>query len=369
MTTQGSARDNSSVPSPFAKHFRNLKTTAAPFNTREWARVDAKIRTGAFFSATVEDEHLLEGIRSLCQKGIEEGWQESEFARLAKQWMADNGYDKQSERLQTMTPEEAQKYENSVRHIDSRARMRLIFRTQCAMASGVTQYARDMEPRLLYIYPGWQFLRNKGAKTFREDHVEHENDIRLKTDEEYWLARNDPEFGGFNLPHGPFGFNSWMRQSPVTRQKCVEAGIMSEEEARMKPKEWLAMQDANAKQSGQPDTTQRHEQAKQEIITQAVQRTLAERSARQIPEPARQRIIQRNAERKIPVAIQNDVIAATLPSHSPLDLAILNLVAILKKKKPKRKDFKTEKEYKKALETWQKKIKYLQSPSPSANLS
>ena len=87
------------MPSPFAKHFASLKLTPSPFNTREWARVDAKIRTGAFFSATIEDEHLLEGLRTLCQAGINEGWQESMFVRLAKQWMADNGYSPRIKRI------------------------------------------------------------------------------------------------------------------------------------------------------------------------------------------------------------------------------------------------------------------------------
>lgn len=325
--------------------------------------MDAKIRVGAFFSATIEDERLLEGLRSLCQAGINEGWQESMFVRLAKQWMSDNGYHGQSERLATMTPEESVAYENNVRFIDSRARLKLIFRTQMAMASGCTQYARDMEPRFLYLNPGWQFKRNQGAKTFRDDHVEHENEIRLKTDEAYWLARNDPEFGGFNLPHGPFGFNSWMWQLPVSRQQCVDAGIMTSEEAAMKPKEWLAKQTATAEQQAAPTPAQRYETAKADVVTQAVQRTLAERSARQLPEYSRQRIIQRNAERGNEVTIQNDVIAVKLPTLAPLDLAIAGLIDKLRAKKPKRKEFKTEKEYKKALETWQKKIKYLQSPS------
>ena len=353
------------MPSPFAKHFASLKLTPSPFNTRDWARVDAKIRAGAFFSATIEDERLLEGLRSLCQAGINEGWQESEFIHLAKRWMSDNGYNGQSERVQTLTPEESIAYENNVRFIDSRARLKLIFRTQAEMAAGATQYARDMEPRMLYLSPGWRFVRRQGAKTFRDDHVEHENEVRLKTDEAYWLARNDPEFGGFNIPHAPFGFNSWMWLSPASRQECVQAGCMTAEEAAMKPKEWLALQ----KEQSAPAPAERYETAKADVVAQAVQRTLAERSAKQLPEYSRKRIIQRNAEHGIPVIISNDTIAATLPTVSPLDLAIQSIIARMLTKKPKRKQFKTDKEYQKALNEWQKKIKYLQSPSPSANPS
>ena len=351
------------MPSPFAKHFASLKLTPSPFNTREWARVDAKIRTGAFFSATIEDEHLLEGLRTLCQAGINEGWQESMFVRLAKQWMTDNGYNGQSERLATMTPEESIAYENNVRFIDSRARLKLIFRTQAQMAAGATQYAEDMEPRQLYMYPGWAFVRNPGAKTFRDDHVDHENDIRLKTDEEYWLARNDPEFGGFNNPFPPFGFNSWMWVFPRDRQACVKAGIMSAEEAAMKPREWLAQQTTKAEKQAAPTPTQRYEKAKADVVVQAVQRTLAERSAKRLPEYSRQRIIQRNAEREAPVSIQNDVMQVKLPTVSPLDIVLANILKQVIAKKPKRADFKTADDYKKALYLWRKKIKYLQSLS------
>lgn len=350
------------MPSPFSKHFSSLKLTPSPFNTREWARVDAKIRTGAFFSATIEDEHLLEGLRSLCQAGINEGWQDAMFVRLAKQWMADNGYNGQSERLATMTPEESIAYENNVRFIDSRARLKLIFRTQAEMAAGMTQRARDFEPQMLYLRPGWRFVRRPGAKTFRQDHVDHENDIRLKSEEEYWLARNDPEFGGFNNPGPPFGFNSWMWVSPVSRQDCVKAGCMSPEEAAMKPREWLAQQTAKAEEQAAPTPTQRYEKAKAEIIVQGIQRTLAERSAKRLPEYSRKRIIQRNAERNAPVSIKNDVAEVQLPTVSPLDIVLSKILKQVLAKKPKRTDFKTAAEYKEALDLWQKKIKYLQSP-------
>lgn len=79
-------------------------------------------------------------------------------------------------------------------------------------------------------YPGWKFVRNPGAKTFRKDHVEHQGEVRLKTDFDYWLARNDPSFGGFNNPYPPFGFNSWMWTSPVSRAKCVRLGLVAEGE-------------------------------------------------------------------------------------------------------------------------------------------
>lgn len=220
-------------PSSF---FRSHVLMPTSMSTRELVRLDPVIRQRTFFSATVECEKLLDGIRGFVQECIQEGCTEGEFIHRVNQWLWENAqllgedYPTGKVRDEEWDAEEARRYERSVRHIDSLARLRLIFRTQAEMCAGFSDFQRDMQPEALSDYPGWKFVRMPGAKTFRKDHVEHQGEVRLKNDFDYWLARNDPSFGGFNNPYPPFGFNSWMWTSPVSYAKCVRLGLLEEGE-------------------------------------------------------------------------------------------------------------------------------------------
>lgn len=228
---------------PYVDHFSELEPTPSPFTTQEWMQQSPAVRRGAFFSATIEDEKLLQSLRDFVQQGLEEGWTESQFVNNVSTWMSETRdalgipYRQDKYRMTTMTDEERAKYDNDVRNIDSRARLRLIFRTQAELANGFRQFVTDLSPANLKSHPGWRFYRQPGALTKRLDHVRHENEIRLKTDLRYWLARNKPSFGGFNVPHAPFGFNSWMRLSPVPRKQCEALGLLKPGEPVKMPDE------------------------------------------------------------------------------------------------------------------------------------
>lgn len=226
------------------------ETVPSPMSSAEWAEVDPRVRLFSFFSARVEDERLLDGLRALCEQAQREGWTDAEFAYRAKRWIeqCQDPTGEHREELNNMSPEERAKYENDVRNLDSRARLELIIRTQRAIAAGYNQFLNGMKPHALNVYPGWRFKRQDGAreKYKRPDHVAHENDVRLKTDFKYWLARNSKDQGGFELPHAPFGFNSWMRLSPVARKECERLGLIA-------PGEKLAVSDEDKKRYGIAD--------------------------------------------------------------------------------------------------------------------
>ena len=219
-------------------------------SAEEWSRVLPRLRRGAFFSARVEEAKLLDGLRQFVDAAIAEGWSTQQFLNATRKWLRETRddlgipYGGEAERRETMNEGELWAYENSVRNIDSIARLKLILRTQTENAAGYRQFQDDFTPDELYIRPGWRFVRRPGAKTFRADHVEHENEVRLKTDTAYWLARNDPSFGGFGNPYGPWGYNSWMWTEPVSRAECIALGLLAQGEnpapaARMRT-EWGA---------------------------------------------------------------------------------------------------------------------------------
>lgn len=209
---------------------RNLSVIPTGYTSQQLGALSAQVRLGAFFSAQVESERYLLGLRAMVAGAMEEGVTEGEFLHRVRAWLqmeADElGLEAPSDRLERMSPEEVQSYERDVRKPDSLARLRLIFRTQAEMCAGLTEWRRGMEPMQLRLFPAWRFIRRPGAKTFRADHVEHEDEIHLKADLAWWMARNDPEFGGFGNPWPPFGFNSWMWIVPVSRAECERLGVL-----------------------------------------------------------------------------------------------------------------------------------------------
>ena len=167
----------------------------------------------------------------MCEAGIRDGWTEMEFLANMRRWMseftdADSRPYYDEDARDTWTAAQRKSYDNSVQHIDSLARLRLIFRTQAEMGAGWSQWAAGYDELPLKANPGWRFYRRPGAKTKRADHVLHENQVRLKTDLAYWRARNNPDFGGFDNPFPPFGYNSFMWLAPVSRAECERLGLI-----------------------------------------------------------------------------------------------------------------------------------------------
>lgn len=186
----------------------------------EWAEVEPAVRNNAFFSACVEDERVLAALKGLVDEALAEGLSPQEFVRRALVML---------EGIRLTPPEDGaarEVFEESIGVLYDPERLRLILRTQEQLASGYAAFCKAFERVHLLLNPGWRFVRQPGAKTKREDHVKHEGAVRLKTDWQFWLARNDPSFGGFGNPYAPFGFNSWMRTFPVSREECEKLGLL-----------------------------------------------------------------------------------------------------------------------------------------------
>lgn len=288
---------------PFLAQFRGLETAPGPLTAAQWQAAAPAIRRAAFFSATVEDEKLLEGLRKYCDTAIEQGWTTAEFLANTRRWMRETKdalgipYDRSEDRLDTMTSEQRRRYENSVRHIDSIARLKLIFRTQSEMASGYRLFLQDLAPEELERNPGWLFYRTPGAKTFRADHEAHEGELRLKTDADYWLARNDASFGGFGNPYPPFGYNSWMWVAPRSRKECEQAGLL---------------------QPGQPVPEPDPRLLRDWGLPAFVRRSLGTRGVSSISPEGRRRIIERNRE-------ENGVVVEPTPDGQGLAITMESL--------------------------------------------
>ena len=186
----------------------------------EWSMVSAAVRNNAFFSACIEDERLLSALQKLVDQAIDDGWSVGGFIDEALQELDMIALDAEKQKDET--------FQDNFKRLYDSERLRLIYMTQMQLSNGYRLFSEAFDPYQLNVYPAWKFHRQPGAKEEykRKDHVDHEGEIRLKTDIEYWLARNRSEIGGFGNPYGPWGFNSWMRELPVDREKAEKIGLL-----------------------------------------------------------------------------------------------------------------------------------------------
>lgn len=206
-------------PAPEAR-VQGLSLYPSARASAEWADVAPSVRNVSFFSACVEDERVLAAVRELVAKGIEAGWRTAEFV-----YEAENALDA----LRAYPPADAgDQFSESIDTLNDYNRLRLIFRTHNELAHGYAQFCEAFAPYDLTMNPGWRFERQEGAKEDqkRQDHVDHEGAVRLKTDLEFWLDRNRPEIGGFGNPYGPWGYNSFCYTEPVSREVCEALGLL-----------------------------------------------------------------------------------------------------------------------------------------------
>lgn len=290
--------------------------------------------------ACVEDEHLLQAIRNLVVQAVEEGWSQQEWlyrARFMLHALRDadgNPYNRSGERA-GWSERERRRYEQDVRQLDSLARLKLLLRTQSRLASGYREFCTAFEPFWLEHFPGWRFVRQPGAKTKRSDHVAHENEVRLKTDMAFWLARNSPGQGGFGNPYPPFGFNSWCWVEPVSREECERLGLLEPGQKVVAP--------AQLSQWRLPQLLQ--------------QRAVASTSG--LGDGAVARIRKKCRQQGFDVVhdAEHGLMRALLPglprSGWPVGLAVPD--ASPRQKEPRREDYKTEEEWRKAHEAWLKR--------------
>lgn len=258
---------------------RNLKLYPSSASSAEWSTVSAAVRNTSFFSACVEDERLLGALKKLVEVAAEGNWSPTSFIDRAMSML-------ENVRLEQAKEGVSEEFEDSYDRLYNQNRLRLIYRTQREMANGYRLFTEAFEPLELNMYPAWRFVRQAGAKEDqkRPDHVEHEGDIRLKTDIAYWLARNSPDQGGFANPYGPWGFNSWMRTANVERDQAERLGLVKPGERLQVPPEY----------------------AEWNIATTL--RQIGTASVADLEPKQRETILERCEEEKIPVAMEEETL-------------------------------------------------------------
>ena len=216
---------------PAIKKMAGKSPIASHLDTAGWQNVPGALRDRAFFSARIENAQFLQQARDMIDSFLR---QETEVLPNGETALKVDGRARFIAEMQKLAIQQGMGpaglgpiKDKSVLDIRSNARLGLIFDTQTRMAYHYGNYKSGLSDAILSVYPAQKFVRMPGAKIKRPLHEQNENAVRLKSDIAFWLEMNAKEIGGFSLPYGPWGFNSYMDVSDVSRQEAEDLGLMT----------------------------------------------------------------------------------------------------------------------------------------------
>jgi hypothetical protein len=224
------------------KELLSRKITPSWFRSREWQSVEPAFRRRAFFSATIQSAKVLTRMRSYMVDWLSATKEEVTNPTSGAREIVykANGLADFREKMTGLmiseglvNPAELQG-DDRITNVAGNSRLALIFNTNTEQAATFTQWHRRMSnPDWLNQFPAARFLRRPGAVDPRPLHVENEGVVK-KWDDPFWLRMNNVSIGGFEVPWGPFGFNSYMTQEPVRRAEAEALGVIRKGE-KVKP--------------------------------------------------------------------------------------------------------------------------------------
>lgn len=221
----------------FLQAIENLsrrEVTPSWFRWREWAAMAPAIRNRSFFSATITSAKVLNRMRNMLLDWQAEATEEvvnvntGQITTVYKETGLAKFREKSAEFLiqeGLATPEDFD--DQRITNVISNSRLQLIYNTNLEQASTFAQWQGRMRNEdWLNLNPAARFVRRPGARIKRQRHVEAEGDVRRWDDFAYWQFQNAADIGGFDVPWGPFGFNSYMIQEPVKRAEAERRGLV-----------------------------------------------------------------------------------------------------------------------------------------------
>ncbi|HWD19102.1 MAG TPA: hypothetical protein VHB20_07470 [Verrucomicrobiae bacterium] len=197
-------------------------------NSFEWSNIPVGLRENAFFSSTVEDVRFLQSLRDALNDFLANNKETLPDGSVAlamgsrAQFVRDMNELAVSRGLGPLDPDDA----GTLKDITSQSRLSLIFNTKTQQMYSYGYWKQGMDPDLLDEFPAQRFIRVQDVNKPRLVHQNNEGVVKLKTDLTFWLSMNDPSFGGFGVPWGPWGFNSGMGEEDVDREESERMGLI-----------------------------------------------------------------------------------------------------------------------------------------------
>lgn len=224
-------------PLPFPEAIRYLmdkEQLPADWDAATWQDQEPDFRTKAFFSSRVENARFLDRAHGFLfdylakvretivqpdgtvVKALQISDREH-FVKRMRDFMITEGMAKHEE-FKSVN-------QKDVTDIRSLARLRLIFDTNVRQAYGYGQWKQGMTPAALRAFPAARLIRDRGVKEPRPRHQANLGEVLLKTDPRWASYHNAKDIGGFEVPWGPYGFNSGVTQEDVGKAEARSLGL------------------------------------------------------------------------------------------------------------------------------------------------
>lgn len=212
------------------------KVIPSEMMSREWQNVAPAIRQKSFFSATVANAGVLGNFRSMLLD-----WQQNALEQVQTPLGPSTAYKQTGladfrERAKELLVKEglatpADFPDDNIQNIAGASRLKLIFNTNIEQAQTFASWQRIVQdPVLLNQFPAARFVRRPGARIKRPRHIANEGKVKRLDDFAFWLFNNAADIGGFDVPWGPYGYNSYMVQEFVPRKVAEALGVIAPNE-------------------------------------------------------------------------------------------------------------------------------------------
>jgi len=215
-------------------YFASKTSKPADWNSAEWAARRDEVRTKAFWSSRVENTRFLQRAHNLLDGFIARRSEvvinpdgvpgvalktanRTAFVDRMRRFMIEEGMASKTEF--------ASVNQKDVQDLRSMKRLELIFDTNVRQSYGYGQWKQGMTPAALRAFPAARLIRDRGVEEPRPRHQDNLGEVRLKTDPRWSQFHNAREIGGFEVPWGPYGFNSGVTQEDVSRREAKRLGL------------------------------------------------------------------------------------------------------------------------------------------------
>lgn len=281
---------------------RNRETKPADWSAATWSEKAPEVRQKAFWISRVENARFLTRAHSLLDAFITREVEEvigpdgeptkalkmpsrADFIMRMRDFMIKEGMASSSE-FKTVN-------QKDIRDLRSVARLKLIFDTNIRQAFGYGQWQQGMTPAALRAFPAARLIRDRGVKEPRPRHQDNLGEVLLKTDPRWSEFHNAREIGGFEVPWGPYGFNSGVTQEDVSRREAKALGLPV---GKVRPMRKSSTDGLSASIKGMPEDLRR--KLIQEIKSGPKPRS-AKEAARKAAQDTRRQMLERGLEQAV----------------------------------------------------------------------
>jgi hypothetical protein len=219
-------------PTPYDEALKKVDQrlpVASKLKSWQWSKVPVELRERAWFSATVENARFLQHSRDLLESYIA---LERETTTSGQQALRAGGRERFVKLMQQTAFAEGlglagEPGMGGIQDVSSEARLKLIFDTQVKAAESYAKFMHGQDPRLLAAFPAQRFIRGEITFAPRPLHNANTGVVKRKDDLQFWLSMNRADIGGFDVPWGPWGFNSGMDVEDVGRKEAQRLGLIA----------------------------------------------------------------------------------------------------------------------------------------------